>query len=626
MIRRSLVRSSAAAAVCALTLLTAPVHAKGEVSIDHVTTEGGEVSVLLSVDGLPRGETPDTDSILASVNGEDVDAVATPVKGGEVDRITILVIDASKSMAGERIESAKTAARAFLEAAPSDVQIGLITFADGVQDTTMPTTDHDRVAVAVDAIELSQQTYVYDALDQAIDLAGTEGARSILLLSDGADTGSEASLQSVVGAAERSELKVDVVSLDQSAQAEARLGRIADASGGTVVDADTKALAQVFSAQADALASQLLLSFSSPLASEAEATVEVTLTAGDQTYGDSAFVTMPGAGVGPRLVDAGESLVSRPLMLLGALGLALGLAGVLAIVLVGDRGPSSSERRLSAYFGEGAGQSAPGSDRSLKDSAVSVTSKVVNGDFETRITQRLNGAGSSLTAAEWILLHAAVTVGSAFIGFVLGGVPLTILMLLLGLTAPWLYLRFRHSRRLAKFNAQMPETLGLMAGGLQAGLSLPQAIDTVIREGHEPIAGELRRALMEQRLGVDITDALDGVAHRMESDDFSWVVMAVRIQREVGGNLAEILTTVADTLREREYLRRQVKALSAEGRLSGYILTGLPPLIFAYMLFANPDYVRPLYTTGVGFVIMGLAGVLLAIGGFAMSRLAKVEV
>ena len=152
-----------------------------------------------------------------------------------------------------------------------------------------------------------------------------------------------------------------------------------------------------------------------------------------------------------------------------------------------------------------------------------------------------------------------------------------VLGLLLGVIGPWIYLKFRHSRRLNKFNGQLAETLGLMAGGLQAGLSLPQAVDSVVREGSEPMAGELRRALVEQRLGVDITDALDGVGQRMDSEDFDWIVMAIRIQREVGGNLAEILHTVADTLREREYLRRQVKALSAEGRLSGYILAGLPP-------------------------------------------------
>ncbi|UUZ59712.1 type II secretion system F family protein [Nocardioides sp. B-3] len=188
----------------------------------------------------------------------------------------------------------------------------------------------------------------------------------------------------------------------------------------------------------------------------------------------------------------------------------------------------------------------------------------------------MTGAGSSLTAAEWVLLHAAMAISTAAIFFFLLGGAMGVLGLLLGIVVPWVYLKWRHGRRLAAFNAQLAETLGLMAGGLRAGLSLPQAVDTVVREGNEPMASELRRALVEQRLGVEITDALEGVGERMESEDFDWVVMAVRIQREVGGNLAEILHTVAGTLREREYLRRQVKALSAEGRLSGYILTGLP--------------------------------------------------
>jgi tight adherence protein B len=214
----------------------------------------------------------------------------------------------------------------------------------------------------------------------------------------------------------------------------------------------------------------------------------------------------------------------------------------------------------------------------------------------------------------------------AVVGFVLSGPGMAVLGLLLGVVGPWAYLKIRHSRRLSAFNGQLAETLGLMAGGLQAGLSLPQSVDSVVREGNEPMAGELRRALVEQRLGVDITDALEGVGQRMDSDDFNWIVMAIRIQREVGGNLAEILHTVADTLREREYLRRQVKALSAEGRLSGYILTGLPPLIGFYMMWANPEYIKLLYTTVPGYVLLGLAIALLAMGSFAMSKLAKVEV
>jgi tight adherence protein B len=136
----------------------------------------------------------------------------------------------------------------------------------------------------------------------------------------------------------------------------------------------------------------------------------------------------------------------------------------------------------------------------------------------------------------------------------------------------------------------------------------------------------MRRALAESRLGVDLPDALDGIAHRMASQDFAWVVMAIQIQREVGGNLAELLNTVADTLRERDYLRRQVRVLSAEGRMSAYVIGALPPLLFLYMLFIRPEFVRPLYTTLIGMGILGTACVMLVTGFFAMSRLIRIEV
>lgn len=318
------------------------------------------------------------------------------------------------------------------------------------------------------------------------------------------------------------------------------------------------------------------------------------------------------------------------LVLAGAGALFLGLAGLFWIVIAGPK-KSAADNRIDQYF---AGNAPAGGRRAqgkaempgLKETAVQVAGKVVNQDMETRISQRLTGAGSSLMASEWILLHAGIAVGCAVIGWLLRGAPLAVLFLALGAVGPWVFLRIKHSRRLAAFNGQLAETLGLIAGGLQAGLSLPQAVDSVVQEGNEPMAGELRRALVEARLGIDMADALAGVGERMESEDFGWVVMAIRIQREVGGNLAEILHTVAETLREREYLRRQVKALSAEGRLSGYILTALPILVGAYMAFANPEYASTLWTTLPGFVMLAIAFFLLCIGSFFMSKLAKVEV
>ncbi len=139
-----------------------------------------------------------------------------------------------------------------------------------------------------------------------------------------------------------------------------------------------------------------------------------------------------------------------------------------------------------------------------------------------------------------------------------------------------------------------------MSGSLAAGLSLAQSVDTIVREGTEPIAGEFRKVLVETRLGLSLETALQGVADRFQSKDFDWVVMAINIQRQVGGNLAELLNTVAATMREREYIRRQVAALAAEGKLSAMVLGGLPPAFLLYLLLANHNYVIVLFTRPAG--------------------------
>jgi tight adherence protein B len=164
-----------------------------------------------------------------------------------------------------------------------------------------------------------------------------------------------------------------------------------------------------------------------------------------------------------------------------------------------------------------------------------------------------------------------------------------------------------------------------MSGSLSAGLSLAQSVDTIVREGGEPIASEFRRVVVESRLGVPFEDAMGGVAQRMRSKDFEWVVMAIKIQREVGGNLAELLLTVAATLREREYLRRHVRALSAEGRLSAWVLGGLPPAFLAYLAVSNPSYVAPLFSTTLGWAMVAGAAVLMGVGVLWMVKVGKVE-
>jgi tight adherence protein B len=613
-------------------------HAADEITIDHVQSDEGTVSMLLGVDRLPAGASPDLGSVTVTVDGDDVDASAKTVEGGQVERTTVLVLDASNSMAGEKLGAAISAIDSFLTAAPEDVQIGLVTFAGSVQETITPTTDHQSIVEVLGGLDLKPGTKLYDAVAAGAELAGDEGARSLLVLSDGADTGSTTTIDELSTTASDAGVVIDVVALAQSAEQQASLDGLASAAGGQVIPADPEALGAVFSAQAEALASQVLVTFDVPAGVSGEQTVEATLSAGGKTFTDSAFVSLAtsGSADAPQVVEPGTPLIGRSAFLAGVLAFGLGLAGVLAFALGGGSSKSLSDQRLNNYFSQGGGgttaQGAKGrrsqakAEGSLKDAAVGLAGQMVKGDFEDRLTKRLAGAGSSLKPAEWLLLHAAIAVGAAFVGLILKGGPLMVILFIVGLVVPWFWLRRKHSKRLAAFNAQLAETLTLMAGGLSAGLSLPQAVDTVVREGHQPMAGELGRALIEQRLGIPIEETLDNVAQRMESEDFGWVVMAIRIQREVGGNLAELLNTVSDTLRDREYLRRQVRVLSAEGRFSGYVLTAMPIALFCYMVVFKGDFVEVLYTTGAGYMLLGIAVAMLIAGSFVMSRLTKIKV
>ena len=249
-------------------------------------------------------------------------------------------------------------------------------------------------------------------------------------------------------------------------------------------------------------------------------------------------------------------------------------------------------------------------------------------DLSSGLSRKLEAAGLPLKPPEWMVIHVGIAVAAGIGAALLTGFGLlaTILAVGAGLILPFLYLSIKESRRLAEFAAALPSTLQLLSGSLAAGYSLPQAVDTVVRESSGPMAVELNRALVEARLGVPIEDALDSVASRMESVDFGWVVMAIRIQREVGGNLAEVLSNVAATIRERERLRRQVQVLSAEGRLSAWILLGLPLLFLVYLVLVRPEYIGLLITNPLGIAMIVVGVLLLIAGGFWLRKVVTVEV
>jgi tight adherence protein B len=192
---------------------------------------------------------------------------------------------------------------------------------------------------------------------------------------------------------------------------------------------------------------------------------------------------------------------------------------------------------------------------------------------------------------------------------------------------PIMILNRKKEKRRAQFLRVLPDTLQLMAGSLRAGYGVMQAIDSVAKESTGPTAEEFGRVLTEARLGMPLDLALSDMSERIDNDDFRWVVLAITIQREVGGNLAELLDTVAAVLREREMLRRQIKVLSAEGRLSAIVLIGLPIFLTIYLTLINPSYIGLLVTTGLlGWSMVIVALVLMGLGIIWIRKLITIEV
>lgn len=609
-----------------------------EGSIDHVENRNGKLQVLYSVPGASTA--PDLSSLSVSLGDTQVEAKATLASQAQhgLRRTAVLAIDVSESMrANGKFTEAKNAAQTFLDSAPADLNIGIVTFAGKVTVAQAPTLDRAASKAVIDGLTLSRGTFLYDGLAQAVATSGRSGQRSVIVLSDGRDT-STTPMQSVTSRIKKDDVKVDVVALAQSARDEQLLQPLSDAGKGSMISAaDPKGLSKVFADEARSLANQIQITATPPKTlTSNEATLSVSVDADGASYTDAAFVTV----VRPQreapkptaLTPAKNSFQFGPNVMLGGLvGLGIGVAILLGVALGGvSKEKESLEDRIAAYTGKvQPKRSAPPPPQGVAAQAVGVAAKALSSQrgLEEKLHAKLEAGGLTLTPPEWLLIHAGIVIGAGTLSLLLtGNVLFTALAVVAGAFVPWFYLGIRQSRRLKAFNSQLAGTLQLMAGSLQAGLSLTQGMDTIVREGAEPVAGEFRRALVEARLGVPIEDALEGLAARMQSDDFKWTVMAIRIQREVGGNLSELLLNVAGTLRERDYLRRQVKSLSAEGRFSAYILLALPPLILLYEFTTNGSYVAPLVSTPIGFLMLGAMAGMMAIGGFMMKKMIKLEV
>jgi tight adherence protein B len=240
------------------------------------------------------------------------------------------------------------------------------------------------------------------------------------------------------------------------------------------------------------------------------------------------------------------------------------------------------------------------------------------------LNDALERAGIDMRPGEFMVLAAGVTIAVLFVGFLLLGPIVGLMMGAVTAIAFRAVVTIRASRRRARFADQLGDTLQVIAGSLRSGHGLLQAVDTVAEESESPTREEFRRIVVETRLGKNLQDALQAAAMRVRNDDFEWVVEAIEIHREVGGDLAEVLDHVAATIRSRNSIRRQVQALSAEGRLSAVILFILPVGLTGVIAVVNPSYLDELIDSTAGNVLIAVGIALLVVGGFWLRRIVRI--
>jgi tight adherence protein B len=542
--------------------------------------------------------------------------------------------------------------------APKDVAIGLVSFAGTAGVDVRPTMDRKRIQAAVNALKSRGETSLYDAIALSAPALATYDDRSLVLLSDGGDTVSrKATRAQATSLLTKYGVRAEVVAFKTAESDTSVLKGFAQAGGGSVAAAgNPQSVRAAFEAAARVLDSQVAFTIQPEDGLSASQRVSISGTAGKRPFtAQTTFdfgtvkahptptpnepdVIVADGAAAPAIAKIKGPVGMSLMVLISAAAIFLGLL-VVGIAIIGPRLRSDRSKRVDTierYVNPTTSvQMSPSTvtPHAISANLVNIGERVMAGRESTTKTMALiERADLPLRAGEWWVLRVvAVFVGVAATMLLLDGGTLMKLFaaalgLGLGLAMPAFVLRFLAKRRTKKFETQLPDVLTLVASSLSTGFSLLQALDAVAKDAAEPAAKEFSRALAETRIGADVGEALERMAERTGSVNMRWTTMAIKIQREVGGNLAETLRTTAKTLREREELRRHVRALSAEGRLSAYILIALPIGIFLYTMKTNREYVELLWTRPLGLAMVAAGLVSLGIGVFWMRKVVDVQV
>lgn len=552
------------------------------------------------------------------------------VDSGSKSSGAILLIDASNSMAGEPIDAAMAAARAFMAQRKDDLPVAVIAYNPEITVLTDFTRDSGELSAAVaNAPQTAEGTLIYDALIEAARLAENAGyARTTaVLLSDGHRRGVQATQAETIQALNAANVRVISVGLQSPEYDAETLRGVAKQTGGTYIESATpEQLAPIFTTIGQQLSNEYVVTYRSLLPTNTKATVTATspgLAPATASYTTPALDFAPQGTFDQSWID--RTITSPWLMVFVVVSvLALVAFALFSAIDVRKR---SLRRRMAAYV------TVPSEDESrLRRAEVAAiladTAQRAVGQqrwwqrFETDV--ELGGFKlSPLAIAGWTI------VGGILASLVVAGWRQSLWGLLAGLAAPFVT-RFIVSRRVSKmrraFETQLADNLDVLAGAMRTGHSTMGALSVMVDSAIEPSKSEFRRVLQDEQLGVPLDDALMVMARRMHSYDAEQIALVMRLQREAGGNTAEVLDRVAEVIRGRMELRRLVDVLTAQAKISRWVLTALPIFVLLALIFTGGDYLQPMFDSLVGKIALVIGGVMVIIGSLWIKQISKLDV
>ena len=544
----------------------------------------------------------------------------------------VLAVDRSRSMLGKPLADATAAARAFVAAKPATDRIAVTTFATqafALTGFSTSTIDADGAlrTMSVDPVE---GTKLYDDVVLSARMLAGEPlpARVIILVTDGQETESKASLDDAIAAAKSAGVNVFVIGIESPRFKPEPLQRLADATNGTYYGtASTEALADVYTSIAEDLRRTWHLDYVTSARPGDRLDLVVGLPGG---AGLTAHLTAPGdapsvaAKPSPLLPDFfytsdwGLPVLAGVVALLALIAAAFALASPKGTWLRGRLDPHVAAPRTKALKRAREGK------RFAMFSGLFRATEGLFGNLKQwkRIDTLLQRADMPLRTPEFAYIMLGFGLLFAFFSAALK--PQLWFMVVgfaVGAFLPYAFLSYKARKRLKAFDEQLPDMLVTMAASLKAGHSFRQGIQSVVDEGVDPAAKEFKRVLNETRLGRPMDDALTEMAARVGSKNFEFVMSAVTIQRQVGGSLAGLFDMVADTVRQRQQFHRKIRGLTAMGRMSAYTLIGLPFFVGLAIYVINREYMKPLLTTSTGHKLIVLMLVMMAFGSLLLKKI-----